>query len=87
MIEQLKKLGLKAETHPNPNRDFLIKVRLGEVVITKTRKGHYHVMVDVLGGTWSAHCNTQEEVIAYLDREFIKEGEGKSSTFNEVFPL
>lgn len=86
MIEQLKKLGFNVETHPSPNRDFLIKVQLGEVVITKT-KGYYHVMVDVLGGTWTKNCKTQDEVLSYLDSEFIKEGAGRRSTFGKAFPF
>lgn len=84
MIEQLKQLGFKAE--PHPQRDILIKVQEGEVVITKL-KSYYHVMIDVHGGTWTKNCKTQAELIAYLDSEFMKEGEGKASTFEKVFPF
>ena len=87
MIERLKKLGFKAEPHPSTKRDILIDVQLGKVVITKSRKGYYHVMIDVHGGTWTKNCKTQEDVISYLDSEFMKEGEGKASTFEQVFPF
>ena len=86
MIERLKQLGFKAEPHPDPKRDILIKVELGQVVITKL-KAYYNVMIDVSGSTWTTCWLTQDEVISYLDSEFMKEGEGKASTFEEEFPF
>lgn len=83
MIEKLKQLGFKAEPHPQPKR-ILIKVQLGTVVITKL-KSYYHVMIDVHGGTWAKNCETQEDVISYLDSEFMRDGDGKASTFKEIF--
>ena len=88
LIQTLHNKGFNVKPHPNTSRTgVVIAVQLGTIEVIQMKNKNWFVLVDVQGECYSLNLSTNDEVVAFLCKEFPKTSSVRPVGFANIFPL